>query len=276
MKMTDELKHADETERLLLRLRSRPFREPREPSQKALTAILQQVKDDIDARLTKRVWTRGAAAVLACVFLFIGFAFLYETPGGIADWRYSRAAGLEGTVDIPIGKTPIEAVQKFRQFDTMHVIRQERLNGGMLLFIRRFEQSVGTDLQIEFVRHTWLGWKWEMGGGFQISAEPKPDEALNYMSMPRFPGIQGPFPIVFGHITHESVNQILISVSGPNAGSYPAKIIEYEPGKQIWYVHLPVTAAAPYEIAAYNDQGGLIADKTFTDPRDFSTVKLLE
>jgi|GEM_PF-1006979 len=241
-----------------------------------MTIIVQQLKDNEVTRRKKKLWIRGTAAVLVCVLLFIGFAFLYETPGGIADWRYSRATGLKGTIHIPIGSSPIEAVRKFRQNDAMHVIHQERMNGGMLLFIRRFEQSTGTDLQIEFERHTWLGWKWEMGGGFSISAEPKPDEALNYMSMPHFPGIRGPFPIVFGHVTHPAVNQILISISGPNAGSYPADITEYEPGKRIWYAPLPVTAAAPYEIAAYNDQGDLIADKTFTDPRDSSTVKLLE
>lgn len=217
-----------------------------------------------------------AVAVLVCVLLVIGFAYIYETPGGIADWRYSRAAGLKGTISIPIGGSPVEAIRKFRQNDAMHVIHQERMNGGMLLFIRRFEQNAGTDLQIEFVRHTWLGWKWEMGGGFQISAEPKPDEALNYMSMPHFPGIRGPFPLVTGHIASAAVDRITVSVNGSDAGSYPAKIIEFEPGRRIWYALLPVTAAAPYEIKAFNSQGDLIADQTFTDPRDFSTVKLLE
>jgi hypothetical protein len=96
----------------------------------------------------------------------------------------SHAMGLNGKIQIPLGKNPEDAIQQFRRFPSMQVIHQQPVEGGILLFIKRFYQQDGNDLQVEYVRKTWLGWKWAWGGGFGIGESKAPlqaKSALNYM-----------------------------------------------------------------------------------------------
>lgn len=217
------------------------------------------------------VWSGVAVVWLA---LIAALAYAYETPGGIADWRYSRAAGLSGTVHIPIGSTPEDAVMKFRDITSMKVVHKEAIDGGVLLFIKRFYEKDGTDLQIEYVRKTWLGWKWVMGGGYGISSSAMTREAFQYMSMPKFEGIHGPFPIVFGELSNSSITNVNVTIGGPDAGIYPARIIEFDEGQRLWFSVLPRTAAPAYGIEALNEEGAIVASKSFDDPRDMGSVAM--
>ncbi len=223
-------------------------------------------------RIRRGLWLRWSGAVLICLVLFVASVYAYEVPGGIADWRFSRVTGLSGTLSIPTGRTPEEAVQKFRN-TSMQVIHRESIDGGVLLFLKRYEQKEGsTNLQIEFVRKTWLGWKWVMGGGYGLSSGSNSEEALNYMSMPKFKGIHGPFPIVFGQITNSTITSIIATIGGDEAGKYNAKLIENRVGQRLWYVVLPSSADAPYEIEALNGDGTKVAIKSFDDSRDVASV----
>ena len=281
-KMTDRAPVKDP---LLSRLRARPFQEERAPAEQHIASIQRLAAGNQPSiRNKRRLWVRGSAAALTCLFLFIAIAYIYEIPGGIADWRYARATGISGTISIPIGQTPEDAVRKFRHFDSMNIIHQEHIDGGVLLFIKRFEyeqgeelstgQIAGTDLQIEFVRKTWLGWKWVTGGGYYMSARPGSDEALNYMSVPELSGIESPFPIVFGQTVNPTIANVMVSFSGSDHGNYAAQTVDYKDGQKIWFAVLPKTAAAPYGISALDRNGKIVADKTFNDPRDSSVVKI--
>ncbi|WP_274648882.1 hypothetical protein [Paenibacillus humicola] len=264
-----------EEDRVIGRLRSNPFPEERRPSEERIAFIRQRaVEAPGRARTTGRRWIGWSAAVLACLILMAAVVYAYDMPGGIADWRYSRAAGYPGTVSIPLGKTPEDAVRKFRRSPAMQVVHQESAAGGVMMFIKRGGAKNGTDLQLEFVRRTWLGWKWVMGGGYGISPMSGADEALNFMSMPAFPGIQGPFPIVFGQISNPAVANVNVTIGGRAAGSYGAKIIEYGDGQKLWYVLPPSAAAPPYGIEALNAQGEMVAAAAFDDQRDVGAVPM--
>jgi len=135
--------------------------------------------------LTKQkrlLWITSSVIVASAITLYI-LAFFNDTPGGLSDWRMSHAMGLNDTIRIPLGKTPEDAIQQFRDFSSMQVIHREPVDGGMLLFIKRFYEKDGNDLQVEYVRKTWFGWKWSWGGGYGIGGRNYPT-ALNYMSMP--------------------------------------------------------------------------------------------
>ncbi|WP_219837282.1 hypothetical protein [Paenibacillus sp. R14(2021)] len=267
---TDEMLNADG---LSARLRGRPFHEERVPSQQRIAIIQASIIEERQPiKRTSRPWIGWSAAVLACLALLAAFVYAYDRPGGIADWRYSRAAGYPSTMSIPIGRTPEEAVQKFRQSGHMQVVHKETIDGGVLLFIKRGYQKNGTDLQIEFVRKSWLGWKWVMGGGYGLSDMSNTDPALNYMSMPKFEGVNGPFPIVFGQFSNPSVTRVIITVGGPNAGAYTAKTAAFGDRQTLWFVVLPLSASSPYSIEAYNGNGEIVAFKTFDDPDDFGSV----
>ncbi|SEO74780.1 hypothetical protein [Paenibacillus sp. OV219] len=270
--------HSDEPHQadpLLDRLKQRPQDESRVPSEQHIADIQRLAASERNpGRRRKRLWLGWSAAAAACLVLLIAFAYVYEIPGGIADWRYSRAAGYTGTVSIPIGKTPEDAVKKFRAYTSMVVVNREPIDGGMLLFIKRFYQQDGTDLEIEFVRKTWLGWKWVMGGMYGLGSPVNSREAFNYMSMPKFEGIHGPFPIVFGQLSNSSIKAVNITIGGPDAGSYPAKIVEFDEGQWLWFAVLPQTSAPTYGIEAHNSEGAIVASTTFDDPREMNSVPM--
>lgn len=266
---------------LLAQLRERPFTAGRMPTERQL-ALIAAGAHGARRQLAhkRRIWFAWTGAVLALAMLLIGLACAYEAPGGIADRRQAHAMGLTGTIRIPLGRTPEEAVEKFRNFGYMRVVHREAVDGGMLLFVKRDLKEDSTDLQIEFVRHTWLGWKWVMGGGYYIghsspgSAIAGEKTLLNYMSLPHFPGIRGPFPLLFGELTDPSVAGVIVGVGGGTPGKLGATLVEYEPGKKLWFVLLPDSSAVPYTIQALDREGSIAAEKSFSDQREMGEVKI--
>ncbi|MEK0312378.1 hypothetical protein [Cohnella sp. 56] len=279
----NELLHNPLQDPLLAQLRQRPFAAGRMPSERQLAFIAAGAHEARRHIARKRrirfAWT---GAVLALVMLLIGLAYAYEAPGGIADRHQAHAMGLTGTIRIPLGRTPEEAVEKFRNFGYMRVVHREAVDGGMLLFVKRDLKQDSTDLQIEFVRHTWLGWKWGMGGGYYIghstpgSTVSGEKTLLNYMSLPHFPGIRGPFPLLFGELTDPSVASVVVRVGGGSPGKLEATLVEYEPGQKLWFVLLPDSSAVQYTIQALDREGRLAAEKSFSDQRDMGEVKIKE
>lgn len=53
---------------------------------------------------------------------------------------------------------------------------------------------------------------------------------------------------------------------------YNAKLIDYGVGQRLWYVVLPSSADAPYEIEAINGEGAKVASRSFDDSRDLASV----
>lgn len=218
---------------------------------------------------------RLVISVAVCFVIFIGLVYANDRPGGIADWRYSREAGYPGTVKIPLGDTPEEAVRKFRNEARTHIIYREPVAGGALLFTKKNDQQEGTDLGVEFARKTWLGWKWVMGGSYGLSSVKEQYEALNYAIMPKMKGIKGPVPIAYGQLANSAVASVNVTVGGEAAGEIAAKIISEGVQQRIWYAILPVTADKPYKIEALNSEGTVVARKTFDDPTDFGSIVML-
>lgn len=146
----------------------------------------------------KRIIGITPLLMLLSTILLCAIIYMMERPGGLSDRRMSRALGQKVTLHIPLGKTPDKAVERFRGPSSMEVIHREPVKGGILLFMRRYNQSDSSNLQVEYVRKTWMGWKWVWGGGFGISESLQSKSSLNYMSMPKLDHISTPFPMVFG------------------------------------------------------------------------------
>ncbi|MDQ0194386.1 hypothetical protein [Paenibacillus wynnii] len=224
--------------------------------------------------MTKRnrwIWI-FSGLILASVLLFYAIVYMYDRPGGLLDQRMSQAMGQNNTIHIPLGKTPEEAIQRFRRSPMINVIHREPVEGGVLLFMKRNKQEV-SNLQLEYVRKTWLGWKWGWGGEFSIGSSLQSKSALNYMSMPAIKGISTAFPLVFGDVLNASIKSVTVDIKG--TGNYNAKLTKGTTGETIWFVFLPSTAAStPFNIEGYNEQGDLIAVKTISDSRDSGWIDL--
>lgn len=220
----------------------------------------------------KRIIGITALLMLLSTVLFCAIIYMMERPGGLSDRRMSRALGQKVTLHIPLGKTPDKAVERFRGPSSMEVIHREPVKGGILLFMRRYNQTDSSNLQVEYVRKTWMGWKWVWGGGFGISESLQSKSSLNYMSMPKLDHISTPFPMVFGDILNPSIKNV--TVKSQNNGTYQAKLATVGNEKMIWFVFLPSAISTPFDIEGFTEEGNLIARKTITDPRDSGSVNL--
>lgn len=213
------------------------------------------------------------AVILLSAAIFYAAIFVIERPGGIADRRLSEAVGMnDDFLKIPIGKTPEAAVEQFRGGSSSpYVIHQEPVDEGMLLFKTSTRQE-STNLQVEYVRKTRLGWKWVWGGGFSNSKASDKPSAVHYMSLPELKGVSTPFPMLFGYLFDPSVVRITIETT--KDGGYEAKQIEAGPDERIWFVFLPSSADMPYEIKGYDESGEQIASKIVDDPNDSGIFNL--
>lgn len=146
----------------------------------------------------KRIIGITALLMLLSTILFYAIIYMMERPGGLSDRRMSRALGQKVTLHIPLGKTPDKAVERFRGPSSMEVIHREPVKGGNLLFMRRYNQTDSSNLQVEYVRKTWIGWKWVWGGGYGFSESLQSKSSFNYMSMPKLDHLSTPFPMVLG------------------------------------------------------------------------------
>lgn len=219
-------------------------------------------------RYKRLIWM--ISIVFLCVILFVFIMYLNERPGGFSDRRMSKALGMTGSLHIPLGKTPEEAV--FRGNVTPYrVIHQEPVDEGVIIFMNRPEKENTNNLQVEYVRKTLFGWKWVWGGGFGTTTVT--NSALSYMSMPKLNKVSTPFPMIFGNVLDSSIKSITAEIK--ESGVHKAKLIKIDSEKTIWFVFLPSSAAPPFEIKGFNQEGELIADKIINDVNDSNNIKLI-
>jgi hypothetical protein len=254
------------------RLNKSAFNEKRIPSSERISMVQNCVKR-VKRRNIKSLWT-AVGAVLICLIVLFTLSYVNEMPGGFADWRMSQAIGLEGTNKIPLGRTPEEAIQKLRHDTSKQIIHKEPVNGGTLLFIKRDFQKVGsTDLEIDYLRKTWLGWKWTWGGMFGSgSSIAGTKSVLSYMLMPKISGINTPFPLLYGDVLDPTVYSIIIIENGANP--MKAKLVGSQTGHTIWFAYLPTSFTVPYEIQALNVNGDIVESKTINEPNDSGLIQL--
>lgn len=212
--------------------------------------------------------------ILLCAALVYTLVYINDRPGGLSDRRMSKALGLSDTLHIPLGDTPQDALQQLgRLQSTEEVIYRETVEGGVLLFMTR-PNADASNLRVEYIRKTWLGWKWVWGGGFSMSEPLQTKAALNYMNMPKLDHVSTPFPMVFGEIRDSSINNITAEIKG--AEKHHAKLAEAGPNKKIWFVFLPSSAFTPFDIEGLNAEGARIAHKTISDPNDSDLIDLID
>ncbi|WP_454191319.1 hypothetical protein [Paenibacillus sp. Marseille-Q7038] len=223
---------------------------------------------EIFKRYKRLIWI--ITIVLLSVLLFF-IMFLNDRPGGFSDYRTSKALGMTSSIKIPLGKTPEEAVQKFRGNDSPNrVIYQETVEEGVLVFTNHPEKEDTTNLQVEFVRKAGLGWKWVWGGGFGSS---KSNAALIYMSMAGLNDIPTPFPLIFGNVLDPSIKSI--TAENNESGVIKAKLINIDSDKTIWFVLIPSAVVPPIEIKGFNQKGELVADGIINTFDDSNNIELM-
>ncbi|CAH1206198.1 hypothetical protein PAECIP111891_02823 [Paenibacillus allorhizoplanae] len=214
------------------------------------------------------------------VVLILAYSTIYviEKPGGIADWRLSKAMGLTETLRIPLERTSEEAIRQFRGSsieETYKIIYQKPVHEGVLQFSKQRLFQGGTDLKVDMARKSWLGWKWASGGGYAIGGtkmDASSDSALSYMMMPiRLEKPRGTF-LLFGEIGDTSITHIVVKGDETGAREYEAEIVKTDEGYVVWYIVLPASVSVPFELQAYTDQNDLRATLMITNERENGSI----
>ncbi|GAS81645.1 hypothetical protein [Paenibacillus amylolyticus] len=218
------------------------------------------------------------AAMVILLSLLSVFTYMYmnERAGGLADRRISKVWGLNEPIRIPIANSPEGAVQEFRgEFYNPDFIHQEAVDGGMILFTHKKSRENSSNLQMEYVRKNIFGWKWVWGGGYSVSEATEGEFALDYMSIPTLDQVSTPFPMLFGNIQDSSIKRISVETQeNETIIATDAKLVEVSHGHLIWYVFLPPSAAIPYVIKGFNEEGKLITNKQIKDANDSGSLTL--
>lgn len=224
----------------------------------------------------RRILLITAMVILLSPLSILAYMYMNERAGGLADQRISKVWGLSEPIHIPIANSPERAVQEFRgEFYTPQFIHQEAVDGGMILFTHKKGRENNSNLQMEYTRKNIFGWKWVWGGGYSINESVESKFALHYMSIPKLEQVSTPFPMLFGNIEDSSIKRI--SVETQENGTViatEAKLIEVSPGHLIWYVFLPPSAAIPYVIEGFNEEGKLITHEQIKDANDSGSFTL--
>ncbi|MGQ8872384.1 hypothetical protein [Paenibacillus sp. TSA_86.1] len=188
----------------------------------------------------------------------------------------SKAMGLNETMSIPIGSTPEDAVQQFRESTpNVRLVHQEPVEDRMILFTQRTNSEASSNLQLEYVRKNSFGWKWVWGGGYGIGDIDPSEYALYYMNLPELEGIDTPFPMVFGTIGHPGIQRVTAEIEQNGSKSITeAKLIKTDMEEYVWFVKLPSPEGTAYIIKVYDEEGKEVGSKQNKMVNDSGSLKL--
>jgi hypothetical protein len=214
------------------------------------------------------------------VVLILAYSTIYviEKPGGIADWRLSKAMGQTETLRIPLERTSQEAIRQFRGSfieDKYKIILRVPIHRGVLQFSKRLQDNNGSDLKVEIAKKAWLGWKWASGGGYSIGGDKmdaSSESALSYMMLPIKMGKPKEDTLLFGEIADTSITHIVMKGDDTGTREYEADIVKTDEGYVVWYLVLPASVSVPFDIQAYTDQKVLRAKQTITTERENGSI----
>ncbi len=157
----------------------------------------------------------------------------------------------------------IEVNRKYKEpFQPLYI---EPVSNGVLVLHRRFFKEDGFDINVEFLRWTWRGWKWTWGGSYGggIGVEPKgmfveyfenPDEYLQTTT---------PFPILFGAVTNKEIRTLQITDSANYTEEVSLIIDPRKPNddQRSWFAKIPREAGKELTITGLGTSGETITER---------------
>lgn len=231
--------------------------------------------------LVRRMPKYISVTVIFLVVLTLAYSIIYviEKPGGIADWRISKALGVTETLRVPLGDTPEEAIRQFRSSSFEHIFKsilRVPVDREVLQFSKLRSNHSGTDLRVDIAKKLWLGWKWTSGSGYSIGGDKMDalsDSALSYMMMPMHWEKPKGDSLLFGEIGDTSITHIVVKENEADEREYAAQIVKTDEGYVVWYTILPASVRVPFDIQGYTDQKELRAKLTITTERENGLIK---
>jgi hypothetical protein len=148
------------------------------------------------------------------------------------------------------------------------VEEHEVSNGEVVFYFNK--QTDGRQVVVaDYVKKTFLGWKWTTGGGHSLPNYTGNDEKLKadaLWSMQYLPKPQGslggnsPLPLLFGAIDTADISSI--TVKDLKTGSeQKSEIKPSQSALRVWYAFVQGESSDPYELTALSSTGKVLSVK---------------
>ncbi len=147
--------------------------------------------------------------------------------------------------------------------DRLRIIHIEPLHDGVLVLYRKFHESDGFDIQAEYVRYTWDGWRWVWGGGSSGSIGADPDGVYVEYFPPTNGSPRTPFPMVYGVVNDSNIRQVRVTDGEAFETIVKPLSVPWD-GQRSWYAWVPANAGGTLTVSGIGAKGETITLKTFT------------
>jgi hypothetical protein len=164
--------------------------------------------------------------------------------------------------------TALEEIERSRGAIS-ELLEEKEVRNGEVVFYLRQNGSRDPVLSADYVKKTFLGWKWASGSGHtlpassEINASPKTDTIWSYQYITATKGTlwsDSPFPLLFGTINNPLITKVIVK-SLQTGQETEAKIIPSKGIIKLWYVFIPQDQGSSYELTGLSNTGEMLSKK---------------
>lgn len=159
--------------------------------------------------------------------------------------------------------TALEKVNEKR--GTIGLLLEERVvSDGEVVFYLNQDGDRSPVLYADYVKKTFLGWRWSAGGGHSLPAVAEGEAntwSSQYISATKgtFFG-HSPFPLLFGSSSNPAIKAVI--VKSVLTGEETQAVMEPIPEKgSLWYVFISEEQGKSFELKGLSETGELISEK---------------
>jgi hypothetical protein len=159
--------------------------------------------------------------------------------------------------------TALEKINEKR--GTVGLLLEEReVSDGEVVFYIKQDGERSPVLYADYVKKTFLGWRWAAGGGHSMPAAETGEETIwSYQYIAATKGTlfgQSPFPLIFGSFSNPAIKSVV--VKSVLTGEETQAVIEPIPKTDgLWYAFISGEQGKSFELKGLSETGELISEK---------------
>lgn len=142
------------------------------------------------------------------------------------------------------------------------LLEEREVSDGEVVFYIRQDGERAPVLFADYVKKSFLGWKWVVGGGHSVPAASGTETAWSYQYMAATKGTfnHSPFPLVFGTVDKPAI--ATITLKSLQTGQETQAVLN-QPQKlfTLWYAFVPEEQGKSFELTGYSSTGEIISEK---------------
>jgi hypothetical protein len=158
--------------------------------------------------------------------------------------------------------TAIEEIERVRG-SIGQLLEEKEVRSGEVVFYMRQNGQGAAIVNADFIKKTFLGWKWSAGGGHTLpetagaADQSKAQTLWSYQYMSALKGTlssDSPFPLLFGTLNDIQITSVRVK-DVKSGQDVKAEMISAKNGIKLWYAFVPWEQDREFELTGYSDSG---------------------